>query len=450
MGLIKTGIRGLDELLGGGFLPGSVILLAGHPGTGKTTFGAQFLLEGLKNGERGIYVSFVESKEEFYRHMRLLGMDFAKYEEEGLFYFIEASPPPSIPKLESCLKAIVERIIKQGARRVVIDSISALISAVDEKKSRFLLQAVLMKPLKNLNVTLFLIAELPIGNEVIGYGFEEFLTDVVLKMIAKEERGITRRFLIIHKVREAPIPRLSYEFVIEEGKGIRLYTPLKVGLEGSYRLERVTIGIPELDKLFGGGIYRGSTTLLAGPTGSGKTFIALKFAVAGAERGEKTYYISFEESVEQLSTMLKTMNVSLKTLNQKLRIISLSARLSTPGAIYSYISRLIEEEEIHRIILDGASALERHYTRLEYLELLRNLSLMFKLRGVTALITSLKDVFHGEESEVSTICDNIIALWWEKENDMIKHKMTIIKARGMKHDKRIHEFRFENGDIVIS
>jgi len=446
----STGIDELDALLEGGFFRGTIILLAGHPGVGKTTFGAQFIWNGLeKFSESGVYISFSEPKFEFYRHMKALGFDFEKYEKQRKFTFIDALPTISLEEFEKLLARLFEIAYETDAKRVVMDSITALTGTVDPSKARILLQNTIIKPFKSLGIVLLLIADLPHGQEAIGYGFEEFLADAVLKMILDESRGLVRRVLMIHKVREHPVPRIGYEFVIESG-GIRLFTPLELGLKGSFTRERLSSGIPSLDDMLGGGIFKGSITLISGPSGTGKTMLSMSFALAGALHGEKVVYISFEEPSEQLQLLIKNLGYNFESIKDYLEILSLSPRLFTPGTIYNLVEKILKEKSPQRLVIDGLTALERQYPKREYLELVRSIAILCKIRGVTTYFTSLKNIIKDEIAEISTMTDNIIALWFDYEREKIERKITILKSRGSKHDLGKRNLSFAEGKILIT
>lgn len=284
---ISSGIRELDEIIGGGYYPGYVVLVAGHPGVGKTTFAANFLYYGVRNNEPGIYISFAECREEFYRHMKLIGIEFEEYEKQGVFKFIDAITFANKRSIDELIKTIAKTVYAIKAKRVAIDSITALYSVLSKEVMRAFMHSTLFTLFKPLGIVTYLIAELPLGTEVIGYGHEEFLADVVFKLVAEKEKGLIRRKLIVHKVREAPTQRYEYEFIITEG-GIRIYIPQTLKLGGSYIAEeRISTGIPGLDEILEGGLLKGSTVLITGPSGTGKTILLLSIAINAIRRGLK-------------------------------------------------------------------------------------------------------------------------------------------------------------------
>jgi len=444
----STGIEALDKILKGGFFRGSTTLLSGHPGVGKTTFAAQFIYDGLLKGENGVYVSFVENKKEFYRHMNMFNMNFSGFEQNKKFVFIEAAPPPTIADLESFISSIFEIVYKHQAKRLVVDSVSPLLAFTDVYKARILLHNTLIKPLKNLGVTMLFIIDLPYGKEDSGYGFEEFLADNVLKMLIKEEKGRLKRYLILSKIRESPVIRIAYEFIIHKN-GIKLLIPRETYLIGSYSLKRVSTGVLELDNMLGGGVTQGSVTLISGQSGVGKTILAMLFAVNGALKNEKVVFMSLEESEEQILTLMKSFNINIEKVRDNLRIVSVITRLLTPVAMYAYIEDLVTEEKPNRFIIDGLDSLEKTFREEEYLEFARSVITLFKEKGITAYITSLKNIMEKELTGISTLSDNIIALWFEKEENKLVRKLAVIKTRGSIHDCKIKTVRFEPGKMLL-
>jgi len=451
--LVSTGVKALDELLGGGLLRGSIVLVAGHPGAGKTTLGAQFLYYGaVKKNESGIYVSFAESKREFYYHMKQLGMNFERLEKEGKFKFIEGISGISRDFLRELINTIASVIEEIRAERIVIDSITALLMYFKEEEARTFFREVLMRLLKPHKITAYFIADLPHGKEVIGFGFEEFLADVVIRLAYEGVPGIelVRRRLIVEKSRYSPTPRYAYDFEIGKG-GIRIFTPIEEVPLGSYELERVSTGIPGLDKMLGGGLLKSSLTIISGPSGTGETVISMMFAVEGALRGERVLYLSFEESEKQLIRMLNTMGFNYEKLKNNLTILYKAPRLLTLGQVLSIVTDALEKYKPSRLVIDGISALERMYRDQFTLHaLIRGVAALCKSRGITVIMTTLRNILRGEEAGYSTAADILIGLDLERKDVKLQRVIAILKMRGSPHDTNIRKIEFnERGRVVI-
>ena len=424
--------------------------MAGYPGAGKTTIGATFLYCGALKGEPGIYVSFIEKRSEFIRHMKSLGMNFEELEKKGLFEFIEVPTLVSKDFLDELVELLGNRIFELNAKRVVIDSITSLIGVIGKEEARAFLHTTLFKLTKPRDIVTYLIAELPIGSKIIGYGFEEFLGDVVIKLVTEKVVGLLRRKMILHKVREAPIMYQEYEFTIGKG-GIRVYTKVPRKMTGSYSLERISSGINELDNMLGGGFLKGSSVLISGSSGSGKTLLLLTLALHNASKGKKVLYITFEESEEQLETNAKSLGYSVNELKSKglLQIVSIGPGIFTPETLYYTLIDLIESYSPDILIADGLTALSRLYGVQEFVFLGRNIITICKNRGITSFFTMLSDVIKEERSEVSTLTDAIVALWLERKEDKIERKITVVKSRGSWHDTRVRIIELEKGEVII-
>jgi circadian clock protein KaiC len=261
--LQPTGIEGLDQLLGGGIPRGSVVLVAGNPGTGKTTFAAKFLYEGAKAGEPGIYVSFVEPRRDFVANMKRLGMDFEELERKGLFYFMEALTVGDREALSSLLDEILTKAMEVGAKRIAIDSVSAILQILrSAHAAREVLHNFFLRVAKSMGVTTILIAELPIGAHTVGFGIEEFIVDGVIILKMRLEKGRIVRFMELRKMRGAPLTLAELTFRITPGAGIEVRVPVLPEKVPSLDHDKLYgTGVEEMDKWFLGGFPKGSQVL---------------------------------------------------------------------------------------------------------------------------------------------------------------------------------------------
>ena len=225
--IVPSGISGLDRLLGGGFMKGAIILVAGNPGTGKSTLAAKFVYEGLKRGEPGIYVNFVEPRQDFYAHMESLGADFEEYEKQGLFRYVEALTIADDEALAQQLEDIIGMAMDMNAKRLVVDSVTVMLQILGRKKSRVreLLQNFFVNGLKPLGVTSILVAEHPYGAQVVGEGVEEFVVDSVIILRTEMRRGKPLRVMELRKVRWAPIRFSEATFYIRPREMIDIVLP---------------------------------------------------------------------------------------------------------------------------------------------------------------------------------------------------------------------------------
>ncbi|MEM3732710.1 MAG: ATPase domain-containing protein, partial [Candidatus Bathyarchaeia archaeon] len=266
---IKTGIDGLNEVIEGGFPKGSLILLAGEPGTGKTVFSIQFLTKGCELGEPGVYASFAEAKDTLINNsFRHLGVDLAKFEAEGKLKVLDFTA-----MREEAVSTILEMILREvealKAERLVIDSFSAIAQAFKEPiEVRIIVNTVLDRIARGMGCTTVMVEEIPISESKIGLGMEEFVADGVLKLRASELDGRLLRDLEILKLRGTRLDERKLIFTLE--KGFKAFPPFKPKpIEKPRRFQPIpdlpnkySTGSKDLDKVLDGGFNKGETVLL--------------------------------------------------------------------------------------------------------------------------------------------------------------------------------------------
>jgi len=266
---VATGVDGLDRVIEGGFRKNSLILIAGNSGTGKTVFSAQFLYRGAVDyGENGIYVSFAESRETFYKNMKPFGFDFERLEKENRFKFLSLLTVKEVA-VPSILKMIMEEIDKINAKRLVIDSLSALIQAfTNPHDARIFIHMVLGRIVQQAGCTTLIIVEVPYGEEKIGLGIEEFVADGVLYLRAGRLEERLYRDMSIRKMRGTEVKENEVGFTIKDGFKVFPSFETKI-IERREKFkprpdqpDKFSTGSEDLDRLLDGGYPRGSTVLL--------------------------------------------------------------------------------------------------------------------------------------------------------------------------------------------
>jgi circadian clock protein KaiC len=259
---ISTGIKTLDTLIEGGIPRGFTVLVAGNPGTGKTILTSHFLYEGLLKGEGALYVSFSESKTQFYENFKRFGMNFSDFEGDNKFAYLDFA---SVTKegITDALEEVLNVSRNIGARRVVIDSFSAILLAFENtNEARIALHVVLGKMLRAEGITNMLITEVPIGSNNIGSGMEEFVADGIIQLEHGNTNAIPATVKVI-KMRATSINREAHVSLICE-KGMIVYPKQSLELSIPSSNSRVRTGIPGLDQRAGGGFFKGSTTIIVG------------------------------------------------------------------------------------------------------------------------------------------------------------------------------------------
>jgi len=457
---IPTGVVGFDEIAHGGIPKGRTTLLAGTSGSGKTIFAMEFLVGGMENGEAAVFVTFEETPEDIIRNMKSFGWDLQKWIDDGKLLFVDASPTEdeTIEVGEFDLGAFLARILhaidKIGANRVALDSISALFPRYsDQAIIRRELYRITAK-LKEMGVTAILTAERVTEEkeQIARFGVEEFVSDnvVLLHNYLDTVKGDRKRSVEIlkfrgtdHESQDTPILVLA--------DGMNVYPRPKPTYKGHVSSDKkLTMGVDGLDKMFFGGVYENSTTLVTGASGAGKTVSSLSFIMEGARKKEKGLYIAFEESDEQLYRNAESFGWDLRSAVKSgaIQMFTSIPEELKPEEHFKRIRDIIEASDIKRFVIDSLSALERIYSPEKFREFVIGLNAYLKGKGITSLMTnttaSLLDVSQITETHLSTATDNIILLKYIELDGSMKRSLSVIKARGSDHDKTLREITIDS------
>ena len=445
---ISTGVKELDAVLGGGFRKKSVILISGNPGAGKTILSTQFLVEGCKNGEKAIYVSFAENREDYFFNMDILKLGVRDFAEKGLFKFLEF-PTMDLEGMREASEMITEEISEYEPHRLVIDSISVFTQSMGISETRQFLHVLFGRILKDMNVTTILVGEIPLGEERTGFGVEEFVADGVILLKYSRFGKAEKREMDIVKMRGIELLRSHYEYTINKRyNGIGLIVlPTQVNIR-NISTEKISTGIEGLDKMLYGGVYRGSLTLIQGATGIGKTTISLHFLYEHAKRGETTLFMSFEEPVGQIIRVMNGFQWEHEKLDNFL-IESYIPEAFTPLHYYNLIREIVEERNPSLFVIDSITAIQHTLKEEDFVEFIRYLQLLCKERGLTAYITALTRGYSLGMSGISTLADNIYVLRYMENGDKFIREIYVMKTRGSPHDKEIKRFEITDSGLVI-
>jgi len=447
-----VGIVELDEILDGGFPARSLILLTGNAGSGKTIFSTQFLYNGaVKYGEKGVYVSFAENREAFYRNMLSLGMDMRSLERKGLFKFMNMVTMRG----EDALKIITEMIVKTTselkAKRLVIDSLSGLLQTVGAAETRMFLHTVLSKVTESLGVTTIALGEIPYGEGKTGLGVEEFVADGVILLTHMDKTSSANRRLTIAKMRGTPLDCFSFEYLIDKKYGgIGPIVLQKRADILSSPTEKLSTGVEGLDKLLHGGVFRGSVTLIEGPSGIGKTITCLQFLVANALKGEKALYISLEEPIGQIIRTMTGVGLNPQKLGDHFIIDSYVPEALTPLHYYKILKDMLDRHAPTILAFDPVTAMRHRLSTEDFVTFARYLQLVSKQKEITVLLTSTHGTIEAAgSSEISTLADNIILMRYLEIKDRMEREMLVLKTRGSEHEKKTVPFEITGNGINV-
>lgn len=462
---LPSGVPGFDFVTRGGLLADRATLVSGSAGCGKTVFACQFLAAGIADyGERGVFVTFEETPAAIRRNMAALGWDIAAWEQSGDWAFVDASPDLETPAVEvgafdleallQRIRAAVERI---GAVRLAFDSAStAFAGFADGGRVRTELRRIIAA-LGDTGVTSVVTAERGEGDsQVADFGVEEFVADavVVLRNVPAADRR--RRTLEVLKMRGAPHHVGEVPFSIGAGRGIEVIPLGALELDQPGTAERRTSGNPELDQLCGGGWYADAVAVVSGASGCGKTLLATQFAAAGAAAGERSLYLAFEESPEQLERNAASWGLDLaaQVAAGRLRIESAYPETDTLEGHLARIKQLLAEFAPDRVAVDSLSALERVAgSELAYRQFLVGLTASLKHAGAMTLYTAASNSLVGSDTaaglHVSTLTDTILVMRYVESGSAVRRALTVLKMRGSGHDRAVREFDVGPGGLRI-
>ena len=455
---IPTGIDGFDFICYGGLPKSRFTLLSGTAGAGKTIFAAQFIAEGIRLGEKGVFVSFEESLGDIRRNTLGLGFPIQQWEEEGQWTFVDGSAPVGERPVEAGsfdLGGLISRveyaIRRTGATRVSLDSLGALFnhfSAPDVVRTELFRLA---GALKELGVTTILTAERTDDYGPISkWGVEEFVSDnvVVLRNALEEEKR--RRTVEILKMRGAMHHKGQTPFTVVPQRGITIIPIAAMQLSSQSTSVRITSGSPELDEMLHGGMFRDSIVLVSGATGTGKTLSTTHFMAGGCDQGERCLLLAYEESRDQLFRNAAGWGFDFQRYEAEgtLKVVADYPENASLDNHLLNIRRIIETFKPQRVAVDSLSALERGSSEREFREFVISLTSYIKQQQTAGMFTSTTPTLLGgssvTEAHISTLTDSIILLRYVELGGQMRRGLTVLKMRGSRHDKEIREFTIDD------
>lgn len=457
--LAKTGIEGLNDVLKGGFPSGRFYLLEGAPGSGKTTLALQFLLEGVANGEQVLYVTLSETSEELTAVAESHDWEIGKM---NLFELAQADVALSFDREQSILhpwevelsqtiKLITDKVEEIKPTRVVFDSLSEM-RLLAQDSLRYRRQLLMLKQhFATRNVTVLLVDDMT-GNP--GGGRDSHLHSLCHGVITLERKtldfGGARRRLQIQKLRGVDFVAGYHDFVIKKG-GIVVYARLVASnYHSNFVGEAVPSGIDELDELLHGGLLRGTTTLITGPAGSGKTNIAMQYIAAACKRGERVVMYQFDERVGTLLTRAKSMHLNFETFIDSglLDVRQMDPADISPGEFAWMIKCEVEHNAARMVVIDSLSGYTASMPQEnELLLLIHEMLTYLNQQGVVTLMINPQQSLVGSMGtgglNVSYVADTVMLLRFFESEGRIRKAISIIKSRGGSHEDTIRELRID-------
>jgi len=455
-----TGIQGLDEITGGGVPRGRPTLVCGSAGCGKTLLAMEFLVRGAtQHKEPGVFMAFEETAEELAQNVRSLGFDLDELIKRKKvvvdFVRVERSEIDETGEydLEGLFVRLGYAIDSIGAKRVVLDTIETLFSGLSNMAILRAELRRLFRWLKDKGVTAIITGERGEG-QLTRHGLEEYVSDCVILLDHRVIEQVSTRRLRIVKYRGTTHGTNEYPFLIDND-GINVLPITSIGLEHKVSKERISSGVPRLDTMLGGaGYFRGSSVLVTGTAGTGKTSMAAHFARATCTRGEKCLYFAFEESPGQIVRNMRSIGVNLEPWSRKdlLRFHSIRGTLQGLEMHLTSFHKLVQEFQPRVVIFDPIDSLVQAGTVKDATGMLTRLIDFLKVQQVTALMTNL---IHGGQTvensgvDISSLVDTWLLLRDIELGGERNRALYLLKSRGMAHSNQIREFLLTDQGIDL-
>ena len=458
-----TGIKGFDEITEGGLPKNRITLISGGPGAGKTLLGIDFLVNGvMKYKERGVYMSFEETEAELYEDVASLNMDLFGLisKKEIAFEHVLLNRSDIQDKGDFNLEGLFIRLELAvdaiGAKRVVLDSIESLFVGITDLGILRLEIKRLFRWLKQKQVTVIITGEQ--GKESFTrHGLEEFISDCIILLDNRVRQQVSTRRIRVIKYRGSNHGTNEYPFVIDKD-GLSVIPITSAGLDHPGSAEKVSTGVPTLDKMFDeGGYARGSTVLISGTAGTGKTSLAVAFAEGRCKKGERCLYVSYEESPGQLIQNMKSVGFDLEKWTKK----GLLKIVSTRPAFFGLEMHLLDLYKIladfnpSAVVIDPLTSLIGQAEESEVQSMLTRMIDALKSKSITGVFTSLVSSTAANDTSgeigVSSLIDTWIVVRELEENKGNKRirGLYIAKSRGTGHSNDIHKLVFSDDGIDL-
>ncbi|MGA8432134.1 MAG: circadian clock protein KaiC [Candidatus Sulfotelmatobacter sp.] len=446
-----TGIQGLDEITGGGFPRGRPTLICGSAGAGKTLLAMEFLIRGATTyKEPGVFMAFEETEAELAQNVRSLGFDLDQMIKEKKvavdYVRIERDEIDETGDydLEGLFIRIGAAIDAVKAKRVVLDTIENLFAGLQNQGILRAELRRLFRWLKDKGVTAVITAERGEG-AFTRQGLEEYVSDCVILLDHRVTDQVSTRRLRIVKYRGTAHGTNEYPFLIDED-GFSVLPVTSLGLQHKVSDERISSGIPRLDTMLGGpGFYRGSTILVSGTAGTGKTSMAAHLIDAACRRGERCLYFSFEESPAQMIRNMRSIGLNLETWSRKKLLQFHSSRATFYGLEMhlAIIHKVVRDFQPQVVVIDPVGSLIQAGNKQDAHTMLIRLMDFLKAQQITAFLTNLISggaALERTDVEISSIVDTWLFVRDIELNGERNRALYVLKSRGMAHSNQLREF----------
>lgn len=459
--LCPTGIEGLDNILGGGLPKNRLYLVHGDPGVGKTTLALQFLLEGARLGEKSLYITLSETKEELYSVGESHGWDLSSiqlFELSAIQATLEGQTAntffhPSEVELNRTTQILLDEIERFNPVRVVFDSLSEM-RMLTETPLRYRRQILQLKQhFAGRNCTVLFLDDRSAGQEDLQ--IESIAHGVITLFNAIPEYGISRRKVQIQKLRGVKFREGNHDFVLKTG-GMEIF-PRLVAAEHhvSFKRENFSSCIPALDALLGGGLDRGTSTMFMGPPGTGKSTLAANFVHVAASHGERVIWFTFDETTETLVSRAAELGIDLRPHLESGTICldQIDPAEISPGELTHRIRQAVLRDSARMVVIDSINGYLNAMPQERYLNLqLHELLSFLNQQGVITIMVLAQEGLIGAMHSIvdlSYLADTLVLLRYFESRGALKQAISIIKKRSGYHERTIREISLGPAGIWV-
>ena len=456
---LSTGNPELDTIINGGLIRYRLYLVEGTPGTGKTTLAMRFVMEGARRGEKTLYITLGETREELVatatsHGWELDGIDI--YELVPLEAQLDRQQTvlqPSEVELGETMQLVCERISAAAPDRLVIDSLSEL-RLLARDPLRFRRQILALKSfLTGRSCTTLILDDLT--TSPVGLQLHSIVHGVITLEQLHREFGAVRRRLRISKLRGSDFQSGYHDFLIAPGRFMVFPSLIAEEPPAGTRLENVSSDLPELDALLGGGLTRGTATMLMGPSGVGKTSLAVQYATAAINRGERTAFFAFDETWMTFSNRAARLGCDVRPAVSDGRFawIEMQPTRLSPGEFMWAVRREVEEHSARLVVIDSLNSYfttmpEEQALLLQMHELLKYLN----SRGVTTLLILAQHGLVGEVRapfDLSFLSDTIVLLRFFEVGGEVRKAISVVKKRSSMHEFSVREYQLSSEGVRV-
>ncbi|HTB85642.1 MAG TPA: ATPase domain-containing protein [Candidatus Sulfotelmatobacter sp.] len=455
------GVEGLDDVLGGGLPRNRVYLVQGDPGVGKTTLALQFLMEGVRLGENTLYITLSETKEELAMVAESHGWDLGKIhlfelssmqeslkgETESTFFH------PSEVELNRTTQALLAEVERVKPLRVVFDSLSEM-RMLAETPLRYRRQILQLKQFfAGRKCTVLLLDDCSAGARDLQ--IESIAHGVLTLHRSSPDYGIARRQLVIQKIRGVKFREGNHDLIIQRG-GLVIF-PRLVAAEHHVKFKRESFssGIKELDALLGGGLDRGTSNMFMGPPGTGKSTIAIKFALAAARRREKVLFYLFDETIGTMLNRARQLGMEIDAFVKSglIQVEQIDPAEISPGELAHRIRKAVNQDNTRMVIIDSINGYLNAMPAERYLNLqLHEMLAFLNQQGVITIMVLAQQGLVGTMQstvDLTYLADTVIMLRYFEARGEVKQALSVIKKRSGRHERTIREIKMGKKGIEV-